>query len=163
MKTGLLGLMMAAVCLGWSGAGHAAQGRAPRGTAMSASEVYWLYKDRTWLWDEGAGYFAGNRRFTAWSGDGRSASYADGRWLVTEKGRMCFSATWRFQGGEKPNVTCFAHRKAGRVIYQRKEPSGSWYVFRNSPRKRTDESAKLVRGDRVDGNFRRAAAAVAGF
>jgi Protein of unknown function (DUF995) len=162
MKTRLMSVIMAAACLGWSGAGHAAESRGPGGTLLSASEVYKLYKDRTWLWDKGAGHFAADRRFTAWSGDGASASYADGRWLVTDKGRMCFSAYWNFRGGEKPNVTCFGHRKVGRVIYQRKEPSGSWYVFRNSPSKRTDESAKLVPGDRVYDNLRRAAAAVAG-
>jgi hypothetical protein len=162
MKTRSMSLILAAACLGWNGAGHAAESREPGGKVLSASDLYELYKDRTWLWDKSAGHFAANRRFTAWSGDGPSASYADGRWLVTDKGQMCFSAVWHYRGGEKPNVTCFGHRKAGRVIYQRKEPSGSWYVFRNFPRKRTDESEKLVPGDRVRDNFKRAAAIVTG-
>jgi hypothetical protein len=162
ITTRLLSLIMAAAWLGWSGMGHALESRDPGGTVVSAGELYELYKNRTWLWDKGAGHFAVDRRFTAWSRDGSSASYADGRWHVTDKGQMCFSAVWHYQGGEKPVVTCFGHRKVGRAIYQRKEPSGSWYAFRNFPRKRTDESEKLIPENRVDGDFKKAAALVAG-
>ncbi|WP_348631675.1 DUF995 domain-containing protein [Mesorhizobium sp. M7A.F.Ca.CA.002.09.1.1] len=32
--------------------------------------------------------------------------------------------------GVKGSMTCFEHRQAGKVIYQRKAPDGDWYVFK---------------------------------
>jgi hypothetical protein len=150
-----------AACLLASGS-RAAEKVDPQGPeSITASEVFGIYVNRSWLWPTGAGHFASDRTFVAWSGEGSSASYAEGRWLVTNDGRMCFSAYWHYRGGEKPDVTCFGHRKSGGTIYQRKEPAGRWYVFRSAPAKPGNEHAKLVRNVDVEGQLRKAAAAVA--
>ncbi len=114
---------------------------------MDAAELVRIYSGKTWRWGEGAGYFDRNRRFVAWSGSGDAATYAEGRWSVTKTGRMCFEAVWRLKGSAAPQKTCFGHRKTGDVMYQRKEPSGDWYVFKGSRKTDDDEYNKLREGD----------------
>jgi hypothetical protein len=58
---------------------------------LTTDELVELYHGRSWLWKDGAGSFsAKQRRFTAWSREGGSPSYADGRWFVTDRGKLCF-------------------------------------------------------------------------
>ncbi len=42
--------------------------------------------DKTWVWQDGAGYFAESGHFTAWSGTGEKTTYAGGLWWVDDKG-----------------------------------------------------------------------------
>jgi hypothetical protein len=116
---------------------------------MPAWELAQLYGGKSWIWGEGAGYLAPDRKFLAWSGSGDAATYATGRWLVTDGGRMCFKAVWHAKSGSGPNTTCFSHRKVGSTIVQKKEPNGQWYVFRSSEPAATDEYSKLRSGDEV--------------
>jgi hypothetical protein len=51
--------------------------------------------------------------------------------------------------GVVPNATCFSHRKLGEVIYQKREPSGDWYVFKHAAPAEGDEFDKLVDQDLV--------------
>jgi hypothetical protein len=117
---------------------------------MTPFEIVKLYRGKTWVWPNGGGYFEPGARFFAWSsGTDNTSSYAMGRWMVTEDGRVCMKATW-FSGGKgTPATTCFAHSVAGNVIYQRKMPAGNWYVFRADPPAATDEFANLKDGDLV--------------
>ncbi|WP_201839008.1 DUF995 domain-containing protein [Microvirga zambiensis] len=134
----------------------------PPGKAMSAKQVQTLYGDRTWLWTNGAGHFAADGSFLAWSGSSTAkSSYAKGRWYATGDGSMCFEATWHVLSGAKGSTTCFMHRSLGRTIYQRKNPSGPWYEFRHTPVAAKDEFRKLVRGDRVTAKIARLEAAFA--
>ena len=55
-------------------------------------------------------------------------------------------------------VTCFDHRRAGEVWYQKKEPSGPWYVFKSNPPKTDDEFAKLKPGNQIEAQLQSARA-----
>ena len=124
----------------------------PKGAhTMAPFDVVKLYRGKTWLWPAGGGYFDSGARFFAWSAEaGKSPTYALGRWMTTEDGRVCMKAKWFSSNGEGvPATTCFAHSMAGRVIYQRRVPSGDWYVFRADPPATDDEFAKLKDGDLV--------------
>jgi hypothetical protein len=131
------------------------------GRPLTTNEIYQLYGNRSWIWSEGAGYFrAKKREFTAWSREGGSPSYGVGRWFITDPGKLCFRAEWRAKDGAAPALTCFSHRIKDGVIYQKREPSGEWYAFRNAPVRRSDEFAKLRSGDHVVSRLGRIQAAV---
>jgi len=120
---------------------------------VSAAALYRLYRDKTWLWQNGAGFFAKDGRFSAWSGSGDEATYAEGRWWVNFLGGLCINATWRSKDWVKVNLTCFSHSKDGNLLYQKREPSGAWAVFRSFPGKPDDEYQKLRKGDLVEVEF----------
>jgi Protein of unknown function (DUF995) len=132
----------------------AAQGKpaspAESAAPLTAEELFQLYNSRSWLWDDGAGYFSPKqRRFTAWAGKGGKASYADGRWFISGPGKLCFKAKWHAKDGAASAVTCFSHRKKGGIVFQKREPDGEWYAFKNSPAKAGDEYSKVRSGNYV--------------
>jgi len=121
---------------------------------MTATELYNLYRDKSWQWSDGAGLMqADGRRFTAWAGSGDKATWAEGRWTVNDKGRMCFKALWHSSSGVAPARTCFSHKRVGDTIYQKRDPSQNWYVFKHSPVAEGDEFNKLVSRDLVSLNL----------
>lgn len=125
------------------------------GKPLTTGELFHLYQGRSWLWKDGAGYFSSKqRRFTAWTSAGEKASVGDGRWFLTDPGKLCFKADWRAGSGSASALTCFSHRWKGSDVYQRREPDGEWYLFKHSSLKSADEYAKLVRGDYVSNRFR---------
>lgn len=118
--------------------------------AMTATELHALYANKTWKWCDGAGYMQDEGRvFKGWSGSGDAATWTIGRWTVTDSGRMCLKGAWQGQSGSYDSDTCFRHMTDGQTIYQRKEPDGSWYVFRHAEPLDSDEFAKIVAGDLV--------------
>lgn len=48
--------------------------------------------------------------------------------------------------------TCFSHRIDNGTIYQKREPGGEWYAFRNAEVHQDDEASKLVSTDLVPVN-----------
>ncbi len=117
---------------------------------LSSSEIYRIYSHNSWMWKDGAGYFAvSKRQFKAWSGRGSNASAGKGIWFITDPGKLCFRATWYEKGTSFPATTCFSHREKNGVIYQRKEPNGDWYIFKHAPARKGDEITKFRRGDYV--------------
>ncbi len=117
---------------------------------MTVDEIFGLYANKSWIWSDGAGFFANSKRaFSAYSGSGRNASYGEGNWFIKADGTLCFSATWVAADGSAPAVTCFAHRKDGNTIYQRKVGEGDWYAFQSTPALRSNEIRKLKSGDYV--------------
>jgi len=117
---------------------------------LTNAEIYKLYGQNSWIWKAGAGYFSVKaRRFVAWSQENGAASYGIGRWFIPGQGKLCFNADWHAKSGTAAAITCFDHRKMGGLIYQKREPDGQWYVFKNRPARTTDEFAKLRRGDYV--------------
>ncbi|WP_176038632.1 DUF995 domain-containing protein [Brucella tritici] len=124
---------------------------------LTVKDLHALYENRTWLWNDGAGYFGeGNRlRFTAFSGRGAKASYADGRWYAQDPGRICFTARWFASDGNGMATTCFEHKSNGQTIWQRRLPSGQWYVFGHIPPRPGDEVLKLKQGDLVAAGYER--------
>jgi hypothetical protein len=137
-----------------AGNGSAVAQAAQSGRALTFQELYRLYRDHSWIWDDGAGHFrVSKREFTAWTGAGSQGSYADGMWFFPDVGRLCFRAQWNAVAGSSRALTCFEHRTANGRIYQRRLPNGEWYVFANSPRQPGDEIRKLRRGDHVRPNY----------
>lgn len=117
---------------------------------MTAVELHELYRDKSWQWCDGAAYMQEEGRvFKGWSGSGERASWALGRWIVTDSGRMCLEADWHARTSSSSDRTCFEHMTDGQTIYQRKEPTGGWYVFKHSEPREDDEFAKLVSDDLV--------------
>ncbi|MFS8055371.1 DUF995 domain-containing protein [Rhizobium sp. BR 317] len=122
---------------------------------LTAEDVFQLYYNRTWIWKDGAGYFAAKGRdFKAWSGEG-TGSYGVGRWFVTDPGKLCFRATWYAKTGNALAVTCFSHRKRGNTIFQKREPNGDWYAFKTSPASADDEYSKVRPGDYATAGYNR--------
>ncbi|AZN98272.1 DUF995 domain-containing protein [Mesorhizobium sp. M9A.F.Ca.ET.002.03.1.2] len=129
---------------------------AESGTPLTTEELFRLYSNRSWIWKNGAGYFsAKQRRFIAATGRGSAGSLGVGRWFLTDSGKLCFWAEWYAKSGVSPALTCFRHRKKGGVVFQRKEPDGEWYAFKNAPTRANDEYRKLRAGDYVSAKYNR--------
>ncbi|WFP61913.1 DUF995 domain-containing protein [Mesorhizobium sp. WSM4904] len=107
--------------------------QASKAAIVSDEAIYQLYKNHSWLWgNHGAAYFAvGKRQFTAWSTEDGKPSYGEGIWFMPGGGKLCFRASWHGSWGAKTSLSCFEHRQAGKVIYQRKSPDGAWYAFKD--------------------------------
>jgi hypothetical protein len=142
----------------FAGHGSAGANAVPPANAqlMTAWEIYALYNDQTWVWSDGAGRMQSDgRRFVAWAESGASATWAEGRWIITNSGRLCFKARWQSSSGSHPAKTCFVHKQHRGVIYQRREPSGDWYVFKHTVSADGDEFKKLTSEDLVSPELER--------
>ena len=136
--------------------GASIQSQADKSAPVGAEDLYKLYRDKTWVWSNGAAYFASNGEFDGWSRSGGEAAYGKGRWWVNFLGGMCIKAAWHTKAGAHTSLTCFSHREDGRVLYQKKEPGGDWFVFRSSPGKVDDEFLRLEGGNRIASDLRTA-------
>ena len=117
---------------------------------MTPAEIHAIYQGRSWRWKTGAAYLVDEgRRFSAWVDDDTGKSWAEGHWIINETGQMCLNATWHSKAGQFPAMTCFSHRLDNGTIYQKREPDGSWYVFRHAQPRDKDEAKNLVRKDLV--------------
>jgi len=149
------------VCFGLSvfwmaGAGLAdtkvagAQPDVSKASSMSRAAVRSLFRGKTWLWNDGAGYFLSKGRFRAYSGIGKQEAYGVGSWYTASGGRLCFTAVWRTVAGKGRKTDCFEHRSSagpkGLTVFQRRLPDGVWYTFENATASTGDASPKLVQG-----------------
>ncbi|MDX8433802.1 DUF995 domain-containing protein [Mesorhizobium abyssinicae] len=128
----------------------AAKDRAPTQTATvpTAFEMQLFYADRTWNWQDGAAYFAQDRRLRAWTAGPDSTSIAEGRWLLTSNGKMCMELVWRSTAyAATPIRTCFSHRIQDGNVEQRKDPDGGWYSFKHASDDASGEHRKFQEGD----------------
>lgn len=117
---------------------------------MTPTEIYDLYRDKSWEWENGAGFMKdAGRRFRAWKSGEEGKSWAEGRWVITRSGGMCLDATWHTKDRLYPSKTCFSHRVHNGTIYQKREPDGNWYVFSHAVPRVDDEAKKLTPGDLV--------------
>lgn len=124
-------------------------------TPISAAELTALYADKTWIWKTGGGRFeAKGHRFIAHVREQGKTSIASGRWAVDDNGKLCIFARWTSRQDSAKAATCFGHMKAGSVIYQRRHPAGSWYIFRHAKLRPDDEINELVAADRVSAQYR---------
>ncbi|WP_157808401.1 DUF995 domain-containing protein [Brucella intermedia] len=118
--------------------------------AMTAVEIFKLYRNKSWQWENGAGRMkVAGRHFSAWIDSGEGKSWAEGRWVITHTGQMCLKATWHSANGAAPGSVCFSHRVHDGTVYQKREPDGGWYVFRHSKPQEGDEASKLMTSDLV--------------
>jgi hypothetical protein len=154
--------IVAAILLISSAGAAAAAGKVLPASAIAADPeaVVELFRNKTWNWTAGAAFFAPNQDFTAWSGTGRVATYAKGRWFATQHGKICFRAVWYVKIGSNQVLTCFDNRTSGGTVYQRKSPVGPWYVFKSAHPNRDDEYNKLVAGDLVSAKLRQVSSAM---
>jgi hypothetical protein len=124
---------------------------------LSAPELLLLYGNKTWKWGEGGGYFqADGRVFRARTVGETSISTAEGKWKITDSGRLCIEAVWVTSAGSSPASTCFLHVAVGQQIYQKKLPGGGWYIFRHATPEPGDEFSKMVRGDLISAALQQA-------
>ncbi len=117
---------------------------------LTAIELYVLYRDKTWNWDSGAVHFFDNgRRFLAWVSGDKGDSFGEGKFTLTDSGRLCLRGEWTDATGAEESVSCFLHKKDRGTIYQKREDEGEWYIFRHAPVQADDEINRLVGGDSV--------------
>ena len=91
---------------------------------LRPQEVRAMYSGNTWVWDKGAGYFAPNGTFQAWTMDGEyGLMHATGRWFVEIGGQLCYSARWHYGNTSSTSQDCFAHHAANASILQRDSAS----------------------------------------
>jgi hypothetical protein len=128
----------------------------PEARVMTAAELFVLYRNKSWQWRDGVGRMQSDgRRFTAWAGSEDTSTWAEGKWIVTNGGRLCFKAQWHSSSGSHPDKTCFRHKRYRDTIYQKREPSQAWYVFKHAPTAENDEFHKLVSQDLVSSELER--------
>jgi hypothetical protein len=102
----------------------------PGARQLSAAQLLELFGGRTWIWDNGGAYFrTADRSLRAYSTEGGERTFAEGRFRLTNAGRLCLQAEWRSAAGDHEDLTCFRHVRSGATIYQRKERDGDWYVL----------------------------------
>ena len=117
---------------------------------MTGVELYMIFQDKTWKWESGAGRMDREGRvFRAWAQSATGESWAEGRWSVNDRGQLCLTAVWHSQGAAARDKTCVSHRTLDGTSYQKREPSGDWYVFRHARTQADDEFNRLVREDLV--------------
>lgn len=110
--------------------------------AMTAAELYVLYRDKTWQWPDGAGRMQDkDRTFIGWSGSGDNTRWAEGRWVLSDTGLMCLKADWYGVHAKQANKTCFRHRIYEDTIYQKKSLPAVG-MFLNMPEPQTVMSLK---------------------
>jgi len=140
--------------------GTSAQLLSTNAAPVKAEILYKLYRNKTWLWPNGAAFFEKTGRFSAWSGAGGDVAYAKGQWWVNFLGDVCIKAAWRTKHWSKVNLTCFEHKEDARGLYQKREPSGDWVAFRSSPGRPDDECENLKDGNLIDTDLRKIEAKV---
>jgi hypothetical protein len=130
---------------------EAVQRAAMRATPLSLRETRDIYSNHTWQWENGAGYYAAEKRqFKGWSGSGMESSYTDdGIWFLKDDGIMCMRATWDAVSGPVMVASCFEHRADDNYYYQRSLPGGNWYIFGTLPEQTGFEMDKLQPGERL--------------
>lgn len=117
---------------------------------LSAVELLSLYGDRTWVWAHGGAFFrSGNRTFRAYNEQEQTT--AEGRFLLTNTGRLCLQADWHSPTGVYEDLTCFRHVRSGSTVYQQREDQDEWYVLAQD----SQRPQSIVRGDSVSDGFTR--------
>ncbi len=144
-----LGILPAALFL-WSSPASAEVAVPENARTMTGVELYMIFQGKTWTWESGAGRMESeDRAFRAWAQSATGESWAEGRWSVNDRGQLCLMAVWHSQSAAASSKTCFSHRTLDGTIYQKREPSGEWYVFRHAKAQAGDEFNRLVTEDLV--------------
>jgi hypothetical protein len=163
LRAGLLALSMTSIFFFSSevlAMGTSAQILSRNAAPIGAEILYKLYRNKTWLWPNGAAFFEETGRFSAWSEAGGEAAYAKGQWWVNFLGDVCIKAAWRTKHWSKVNLTCFGHKEDATGLYQKREPSGDWVTFRSTPSRTDDECENLKEGNIIDTDLHRIEAEV---
>lgn len=130
---------------------------------LTAPELLQIYGGKSWDWGApNAAYFSKDegRPFTAVVKADWGVQYAEGRWVLSDSGRLCFEADWVSTYGRFPAVSCYLHVAANGVIYQRSLPEGEWEILRHAQVQPEDGINALVEADLVSERFAAARAEV---
>ncbi|WP_164873255.1 DUF995 domain-containing protein [Sinorhizobium meliloti] len=145
----VLGVLPVALFL-WNSPASAEVAVPDNARTMTGVELYMIFQGKTWTWESGAGRMESeDRAFWAWAQSSTGESWAEGRWSVNDRGQLCLMAVWHSQSAAAPDKTCFSHRTLDGTIYQKREPSGEWYVFIHAKAQAGDEFNRLVSEDLV--------------
>ena len=115
---------------------------------LRPSKVYKLFKDKTWLWEEGSAHFSKRLRFLAYTDKTGNENYAVGYWRPTLFGRLCFTAIWTGLEYKVVKRNCFRLREAEGVIYMAAKDGDPFILQSNIPIE-YEEYQKIL-----DGNIR---------
>ncbi len=130
--------------------------------SLSIDDLFRIYANKTWVWKDGGAYFkSSGRRFVAVTRkESGLTSYAEGVWILMDGGRMCMRGRWIGTGGSADDFTCFEHKTANGLVYQRETPDGKWYVFSRWPALGGHEYSKFDPGDQISSQLERVKAYV---
>ena len=113
-----------------------------------------LYGDRTWHWEPGGvRFFAEDRQFLAYRDDESERAIGEGRFMLTNDGRMCLLGEWT--GVTLPDAAryaaspriCFRHLENARGLFRLRPGSADWdlVLSRTNP----EADASLLAEDTV--------------
>lgn len=120
--------------------------QAEGGRYLTKSELRKLFEGKTWVWNDGGGYFSPTGVFVGVSGSGDTRSTTKGDWALYSPGMICFAGSWLQRSKRSPHsTTCFEHKILSGQILQKRMPEGEWYVFRHDPAQSDDQ--KLEEGN----------------
>ncbi len=113
-----------------------------------------IYGDRTWLWESGGAWLsAPDRSFRAYSDDADGLAIGEGRFQLTDDGRLCLDGDWTgidLATGERyatPARRCFRHLQAGGQILRAPVGGADWELL--GPRGDLAAIPDLIAEDRV--------------
>jgi hypothetical protein len=119
-----------------------------------------LYGDRSWHWQPGGvRFFAEDRRFLAYRDDESEQTIGEGRFMLTNDGRMCLLGEWKgvtLPDGERYTASpriCFRHLENSRGLFRLRPDSAEWDLV--SSRTDPDVDPSLVAGDTVSSRVER--------
>ena len=120
----------------------------------AAWQLLELYGDRSWQWPAGGVRFlADDRRFLAYRDDDSEQAIGEGRFMLTNDGRMCLLGEWTgitLPDGERYTASpriCFRHLQNAQGLFRLRLGSADWELVRS----RTDPNAgaSLIAEDSV--------------
>ena len=97
-----------------------------RKNAVSGQEILQIYGGKTWIWSKGGSYWAPNGQFEAYFGD----AVGVGKWYATNKGSLCYDATWKDKagGGTESIKRCWRHATDSKgVLWKQDSENKTWY------------------------------------
>ena len=121
---------------------------------VSPYQLLRLYGDRTWQWQSGGvHFFTEGRRFLAYTDDESEKAIGEGRFILTEDGRICLRGEWT--GITLPetdryttdSTTCFRHLENVRGIYRLQAETMNWELVMSHTD--SDMTAALIAEDTV--------------
>lgn len=127
----------------------AAQANPDQKNPVSAQELTEIYAGKTWVWSVGGSYWGKDSSFQAIAGE----AVGLGKWYATNKGDLCYEATW-YKGGSgegKQLKRCFRHVKDSQGVMWKQDPKNkTWY----KPNKEFSE--RLKSGNKIKRDVKKA-------
>lgn len=115
---------------------------------VSGQDIAKIYSGKTWLWSKGGSYWAKDSSFQAVWED----SVGLGKWYATNKGDLCYEATW-YSGGSnegKQIKRCWRHVTDSKGALWKQDPRDKkWYKATTEVSERIKSGNKIKRDVRA--------------